>query len=133
MKSILLDFMPAEPVPAPTLTARDPPSPAFDRFYKYHALTALLGAYASAYPALVRIESIGKCHEGRDVWVACVSNHATGVDTDKPGFWPDGNIHAADLMARTAVLYYLLHLVSHDGATDPTRLQLTHLLDTRAL
>ena len=115
------------------MTANDPPSPAFDRFYKYDALTALLQAYASAYPGLVRIESIGKSHEGRDIWVACVSNHATGADTDKPGFWTDGNIHAAELTASTAVLYYLQHLVSQYGATDPTGLQVTHLLDTRAL
>ena len=56
--------------------------------------------------------SIGKSYEGRDIWVATVTNTATGPDTDKPAFWADGNIHAAELTASTAVLYYLHQLVT---------------------
>ena len=32
----------------------------FDRFYRYAELTELLHAFASEYPGLVAIESIGK-------------------------------------------------------------------------
>ncbi|MGH8797038.1 MAG: M14 family metallopeptidase, partial [Caldimonas sp.] len=105
------------------------PTPRFDTFYKYAELSRLLFAYAEAHPALVSIASIGKSYEGRDIWVAIVTHTATGPDTEKPAFWADGNIHAAELTASTTVLYYLHQLVSGHG----TDARITQLLDTRAL
>jgi murein tripeptide amidase MpaA len=105
------------------------PNPRFDTFYRYDTLTELLRAYAETYPTLVSVASIGKSFEGRDIWVATVTNRATGDDTDKPAFWADGNIHAAELTASTAVLYYLHQLVTRYG-DDP---QITQLLDTRTV
>ncbi len=105
------------------------PTPQFDTFYKYDALTRLLFDYADAHPNLVSVESIGKSHEGRDIWLATLTNTATGAAADKPAFWCDGNIHAAELTASTAVLYYLHQLVTGYGR-DP---KITQLLDTRAL
>jgi murein tripeptide amidase MpaA len=105
------------------------PTPRFDTFYKYDALTRLLFDYAESNPAIVSLQSIGKSYEGRDIWVVTLTNSATGPDTDKPAFWTDGNIHAAELTASTACLYYLHHLVTGYGS-DP---QVTHLLDTRTI
>src|SRR3990167_3650832 len=107
------------------------PTPRFDTFYKYDALTRLLFDYADAHPGLVGVESIGKSHEGRDIWVATITNSATGAATDKPAFWADGNIHAAELTASTAVLYYLHRLVTGYGADSDEGRQITRLLDTR--
>ena len=92
------------------MTAPATPTPRFDTFYRYDALTRLLFDYADAHPGLVTVASIGKSYEGRDIWVAALTNSATGPDTDKPAFWADGNIHAAELTASTAVLYYLHQL-----------------------
>ena len=49
------------------------PAIAFDRFYRYAELTAILQAFAVEHPRLVSIESIGKSHEGRDIWVLTVT------------------------------------------------------------
>ena len=94
------------------------PTPSFDVFLKYDALTRLLFDYADAHPTLVSVDSIGKSHEGRDIWVATVTNTASGVAADKPAFWADGNIHAAELTASTACLYWLHQLVA--GAPTPS-------------
>ena len=109
------------------------PTPRFDTFYKHDALTELLFAYAKAHPSLVAVASIGKSFEGRDIWVATVTNTTTGAPADKPAFWADGNIHAAELTASTAVLYYLHQLVASHGADTDEGRQITHLLDTRVL
>ena len=93
-------------------TSAPPPQPRFDTFYRHDALTRLLFEYAAAYPKLVAVSSIGKSYEGRDIWVATLTNTETGADTDKPAFWADGNIHAAELTASTAVLYYLHQLAT---------------------
>ena len=103
------------------------PVPRFDQFYRYAELTRLLQDYAQARPDLVHLSSLGQSHEGREIWLLTVTNFATGIDTDKPAFWCDGNIHAGELTASTACLYWLHQLVSGHGSQAPV----TQLLDTR--
>jgi murein tripeptide amidase MpaA len=104
------------------------PSARFDTYYTYEDLTRILHGYAKEYPSLVQLESIGKSHEGRDIWLAAVTNGGTGPATEKPAFWIDGNIHAHELAPSSAALYLLNRLVSTYGA-DP---DVTRCLDTRA-
>ena len=101
----------------------------FDRFYRYTELTAFLAGLAKRNPRLFRIETIGKSHEGRDIQLVVATNAATGDAESKPGFWVDGNIHAAELMASTACLTILDHLERGYGSDA----DVTRLLDTRAL
>jgi hypothetical protein len=105
------------------------PVPRFDVFYRHAELARLLHDYADARPDLLRIESIGQSHEGRDIWLAVITQRGTGPDTDKPAFWCDGNIHAGELAASTACLYWLHQLVSGYGTDAAT----TRLLDTRVI
>jgi len=105
------------------------PAPRFDVFYRHDALTRLLSDYVAAHPQLVSLQSIGRSHEGRDIQVVVVTNTRTGADTDKPAFWVDGNIHAAELTASTACLYFLDWLVRGHGHDE----RITRLLDTRTI
>jgi murein tripeptide amidase MpaA len=101
----------------------------FDRFYRYAELTEILRDAQRRKPGLFTLESIGKSHEGRDIWLVTATNAATGAAADKPAFWVDGNIHAAELAASTACLHYLDALERGHG-DDP---DITRLLDTRAI
>jgi murein tripeptide amidase MpaA len=101
---------------------------AFDRFYRYAELTELLHAFARDYPQLVALESIGQSHEGRDIWVATVTHQGTGPAIEKPAVWVDGNIHATEVAASAANLYFLHTLVTQYG----TDAEVTRALDTRA-
>ena len=105
------------------------PTPRFDTFYRHAELTRLLQEYAAARPALVQLRSIGKSFEGRDIWLLVLTNATTGADTDKPAIWVDGNIHAAELTASTACLYWLHQLASGHGSDAGV----TELLDTRVV
>src|SRR6185369_6295503 len=101
--------------PSSAMNAATLPKPDFSRFPRHDELTTLLQAYAAARPDLVELRSIGRSHEGRDIWLVVLTRKATGVDTDKPAFWIDGNIHAAELTASTACLYWLHQLLSSHG------------------
>jgi murein tripeptide amidase MpaA len=91
----------------------------FDRYYRYDELTQLLRRYETEYPNLVEISSIGKSHEGRDIWLATVTDKSTGPHNEKPAFWCDGNIHASEVSASTAVLCLLEKLVKGDDYVRP--------------
>jgi murein tripeptide amidase MpaA len=101
----------------------------FDRFYRFAELSAALQQAAAKRPGLVALESAGKSHEGRDIWVVTLTNGATGPAAEKPGFWVAGNVHATELSASTACLYLIDRLVRGYGS-DP---DITRLLDTRVL
>ncbi|MDQ3025211.1 MAG: M14 family metallopeptidase [Pseudomonadota bacterium] len=100
----------------------------FDRFYRYPELTEILKGFTARKPELFSLESAGQSFEGRDIWIVTATHAATGAAADKPAFWIDGNIHAAELTASTACLHYLHHLEQGYGK-DP---EVTRLLDTRA-
>jgi murein tripeptide amidase MpaA len=104
------------------------PDIAFNRYYRYDELTALLRAYEQEFPNLVQMESIGKSYEGRDIWLLTVTNSETGDAKDKPAFWCDGNIHASEVSASTAVLHILHTLCTGHGKDE----EATRALDSRA-
>ena len=99
----------------------------FDRFYRYDELSSILHGFADKYPDLVRIESIGKSNETRDIWLLTVTNFSTGPDNEKPAVWVDGNIHAGEVTGSTASTYFLNTLVTGYGEDE----EITRCLDTR--
>lgn len=94
----------------------------FNVYYRYSELQDVLQTLARSYPNLMRLISIGRSHEGREIWLAIVTNFATGNDTEKPAFYVDGNIHATEVTASMAGLYLLHHLLAAYGQdADVTR------------
>ncbi len=102
--------------------------PRFDVYYRYEDLQRQLRHIAASFPELVRLQTIGKSHEGRDIWLAAVTRFATGEDVEKPALYIDGNIHATEVASSMACLYFLHRLVS-DYGTDA---EVTRCLDGRA-
>ncbi len=103
------------------------PKPLFNKFYRYEELTELLKAYAVEYPDLFTIQSIGRSHEGREVWLMTATNRMSGNHAEKPAMWVDGNIHASEVTASAACLYFLQTLARGYG----TQKDVTAALDTR--
>ncbi|MGQ9657114.1 MAG: M14 family zinc carboxypeptidase [Fimbriimonadales bacterium] len=104
------------------------PQVRFDTYYRYEELTRLLHAFAEEYPQLVRIASIGKSYEGRDIWLLTITNFATGAAEEKPALWVDGNIHASEVSPSSACVY-LIHRLTREYGTHE---KITRCLDTRA-
>jgi murein tripeptide amidase MpaA len=79
------------------------PTITYDRYPRYDELTGWLQAFADEFPELVRLSSIGRSYEGRELWLLTVTNHAIGDPTEKPAIWIDGNIHASEVTASMAI------------------------------
>lgn len=105
------------------------PKLSYERFYSYAELTSLLQSWADAWPELLELSSIGPSWEGRDIWLATLTNARTGAALDKPGFLIEANIHAAEMTASFAALHLMDRVLAGYG-TDP---QVTRLLDSRTL
>ena len=99
--------------------------PDFAKYYRYDEMTELLQLYASSFPELAAVESIGKSYEGRDIWALTISNSATGAPLEKPGFYVDGNIHGSEVTASVTALYFAWTLLSGHGNDEA----LTPLVD----
>jgi murein tripeptide amidase MpaA len=104
------------------------PDVKFDRYYRYDALSTILQGFADEYPGLVKLQSLGKSHELRDIWLVTVTNFASGPDHEKPALWADGNIHASEVSPSSACLYLIHKLVTAYETDD----EIEYLLNTRA-
>ena len=91
----------------------------FNRYLRYDELTQWLHETAAAHPGLVTLESYGRSHEGRDLWLATITDASTGTHDTKPAHWVDANIHSVELTAGVAALAIIQRLVTGFG-TDPT-------------
>ena len=100
---------------------------AFDRFLRYDEMTAWLHELAADHPELMTVESYGHSFEGRDLWVATLTDGSTGAHDTKPAHWVDANIHAIEVTGGVAALHLIHHLVSGFGSDQ----MVTEALRTR--
>ncbi|MBP0015239.1 MAG: carboxypeptidase [Roseofilum sp. SBFL] len=105
--------------------------PAFDfsHYFPYQELTDYLTQMAQAYPNLMQLKSLGTTDEGREIWLATVTDQTTGAALEKPGYWIDANTHAAEVTG-SAVACYILYQVLTQYNQDA---QITHLLQNYTL
>ena len=99
----------------------------FDHFYNHAELTQALQMLAKDYPQLAKLESIGKSHEGRDLWAIILTSPKNGPAERKPGFYIDANIHGNEIQGAEVALYAAWYLLSNYGQGD----QATRLLDEK--
>ncbi|HUZ03306.1 MAG TPA: M14 family metallopeptidase, partial [Thermomicrobiaceae bacterium] len=100
-----------------------------DRYYTYDRLTELVQGWAAAYPSLMSLESIGASGEGRAIWAVTLTNRETGPDLEKPAYYIDANIHAAEVTTSSVALATIHELLTR-YPDDP---EVRRLLDETAL
>jgi len=72
-----------------------------ERYLDYAALTRQLEAWAEGWPELVRLTSLGRTPEGREIWLLTVGREPERV---RPAVWVDGNMHAAEVSGSSVAL-----------------------------
>ena len=115
---------PYQPVGAPA----DPKvSVHWNRYHDYAETAELLRAIVAEHKNLARLESLGKSHGGRDIWLLTLCNPETGNPESKPAFWIDGGIHGNEIQGVEVALYTAWYLLEMYGRND----FVTRLLDER--
>ena len=81
----------------------------FNHLFTNEEIEAALQEWQKAYPSLLTVQTIGRSHEDRPIWLLTITNHATGPDTDKPAVWVDANIHATEMTGTPPPPCYAAH------------------------
>jgi carboxypeptidase T len=114
------------PTPA---AAAEPNFPSYDSgYHNLPEMEAEIQQAAVDYPNLVQISSIGKSYQGRDIWIAKVSNDVA-IDHGHPEVLIDALHHAREHLATEqalAVLRWLTTGYGHDATV-------TSLMNTRVV
>jgi len=76
-------------------------SPFRTAYLKYEEITRIVHDWAKANPGLVRVKSIGKSVEGRDLWVLEIGKNP---DQARAAAWVDGNMHAIEVCGSSVAL-----------------------------
>jgi hypothetical protein len=87
-------------------------------FQKYHTSNetiAILQDLQSAYPALMRAYVIGYSFEGRQIWVAEITNQLTGPALTKPAMLYVGPHHGNEVIGKEIALYFIWYLLTNYG------------------
>ena len=82
----------------------------WDNYHDYAQVTQLGRDLVKAYPNLVKMESVGKSYEGRDLWVLTISDFNSDKVENKPGFYIDGGIHANEMQGVEVAMYTAWYL-----------------------
>ena len=87
----------------------------------YHTSASLLAelqALVSSHPEMLRMESIGKTYEGRDIWAVKLSDDVNTNDSAEPDVLIFGGIHAREIMGPEVVLHVLNYMVDGYGKNE---------------
>ncbi|MBX2969294.1 MAG: peptidase M14 [Cyclobacteriaceae bacterium] len=82
----------------------------WNRYYNHAGVTDICKKLAAAHPDLIKLSSIGKSYQGREMWLLTVTDFKTGKPEEKPGFYIDGNIHSNEIQGTEMALYTAWYL-----------------------
>ena len=103
------------PARAPAPGGAEAFPPADSGYHDYAEMSAEVAAVAGAYPALVRRFSIGRSHQGRELWAAKVSDNAGADEAEPEALFTCGQ-HAREHLTIEMCLYLLDELTSAYGS-----------------
>lgn len=107
----------------------DPMKPEWRSYHDTGEAHALLKAWATAFPNLTELYSVGETLKGTPLMILEITNKETGPALEKPGYYYDGNIHAEELTGAEVALHFAWHVLTQYGNDDV----ISHLLDTHVL
>lgn len=96
--------------PAATTAASDEWPEGYKLNHTYYEVGAELTQLAAQNPGIVRLRSIGRTYEGREMWLVKISDNVA-VDEPEPEVYVEGGIHAyehASTEQAMALVYWLV-------------------------
>jgi hypothetical protein len=90
----------------------------WNRYYNYAGITEICKKLAAAHPDLVKVSSIGKSYQGKEMWVLTVTDFKKGKAEEKPAFYMDGNIHSNEIQGTEMAMYTAWYLAESFASVE---------------
>jgi hypothetical protein len=131
-KSLLILFavLAALPLGALPQKVSDPPHKVkidFDRWHDTYEVYADMRRMEQAWPKFVKVNTIGKSYEGREIIAVTINNPDTGPDLSKAAMMIEANVHGNEIQGAEICLYTVWFLMENYGRLD----QITKLVNER--
>jgi hypothetical protein len=95
----------------------------FDRWHDTDELYADMRRIAQAFPKFVKVGSIGKSYDGREIMLVTINNPDTGPEMSKAAMCIEANVHGNEVQGGEICLYTVWYLMENYGRLEPiTRL-----------
>jgi carboxypeptidase T len=88
------------------------------QYTPFAKLTTILNDVVAKYPELVKLESTGKSHEGRDIWAVKISENVGTHNPAKPVVFFNAMHHAREVMTTEIALDIIETLTTGYGSND---------------
>lgn len=82
---------------------------------------------AQAFPKFLKLQSIGKSYQGRDIMLMTINNPDTGPEMGKSAMYIEANIHGNEIQGAEVCLYTIWYLMENYGRLK----DITRLVDER--
>ncbi len=99
----------------------------FNRWHDVPELYSDMQQLQQAFPKFLKLASIGKSHDGRDIMLMTINNPDTGPEMSKAAMYIEANVHGNEIQGGEVCLYTIWYLMENYGRID----NVTRLVDER--
>lgn len=99
----------------------------WDRWMDHEEIGETLRLMQRTWPEFLTLQSMGKSHGGRDMWVMTINNPRTGKEMDKAAMVIEANVHGNEIQGSEVTLYTIWYLMENYGRID----EITRMVDER--
>ncbi len=85
----------------------------FNRYNDWKEMEESLRRLENAYPKFLKLGSIGKSYQGREMWYVTINNPETGDEMNKCAMYVDANIHGNEIQGGEVCLYTIWYLMEN--------------------
>ncbi len=90
----------------------------FNHYYDWKEVEAALRKLEKAYPKFLKLRSIGKSYQGREMWYMTINNPDTGSEMQKCAMYMDANIHGNEVQGGEIGIYTIWYLMENYNYND---------------
>jgi hypothetical protein len=93
----------------------------FNHYYDWKEVEDALRKLEKAYPKFLKLRSIGKSFQGRELWYMTINNPDTGSEMQKCAMYMDANIHGNEVQGGEIGIYTVWYLMENYNYNDTIR------------
>jgi hypothetical protein len=93
----------------------------FNHYYDWKEVEEALRKLEKAYPKFLKLRSIGKSYQGREMWYMTINNPDTGSEMQKCAMYMDANIHGNEVQGGEIGIYTIWYLMENYNYNDMIR------------